>query len=90
MPDVEVGAGVLRAWIPAVLREASATIQGTVVEAMTVSVTGGEIQPARQPLGQGRLQAVVVGTGIVCCEVDKLVIDPMPSRTESLRFGTSL
>src|SRR2546425_9595184 len=74
MPDVEVAAGVLPFWMQAVLRGVSETIQGTVVEAMTVSVTGGEIQPVRKPLGQGRLQAVVVGSGIVCCEVDKLQI----------------
>src|SRR2546425_12302905 len=74
MPDVEVAAGVLPFWMQAVLRGVSETIQGTVVEAMTVRVTGGEIQPVRKPLGQGRLQAVVVGTGKVCHAVDVLQI----------------
>ena len=42
VPDVEVAVAVLQPWIQAVLRQVSETIQGTVVEAMTVRVTGGE------------------------------------------------
>ena len=41
---------------------------------MTVSVTSGERKPVRIPLGQGRLQAVVVGTGLVRDPVDKLQV----------------
>src|SRR5712691_8835905 len=41
---------------------------------MTVGVTNGEIQPVRHPLGQGRLQAVVIGTGKVIYEVNILQI----------------
>ena len=59
MPNVEVAAGVLPLLMPAVLWRKSLKIQGTVVEAMTVGVTRGEIQPVSSPLSQGRLQAVV-------------------------------
>jgi hypothetical protein len=45
VPDVEVAVAVLRARIQAALRKQSETIQGTVVETMTVRVTGGEISP---------------------------------------------
>src|SRR5579863_8969335 len=65
VPDVEVAAGVLVAWITGVLREEPVTIPGVVVEAMSVGVTAGEIKPVRNPLSQGRLQAVVVGNGII-------------------------
>src|SRR5216683_7756508 len=41
---------------------------------MTISVAGGETKPVRQPLGQGRLQAVVVGIGLVRLPVDKVQI----------------
>ncbi len=74
LPDVEVGAAVLPLWMRAVLREVSGTIQGGVVEAMSVRVTGGERKPVRNPLGQGRLQAVVIGTGIVRNLVDKVQV----------------
>ena len=39
---------------------------------MTESVTGGEGKPVRKPLGQGRLQTVVVGTAVVRGPVNKL------------------
>jgi hypothetical protein len=47
VPDVDVAAGVFRVWIPAILWKDALKIQGTVVEAMTVGVTGGEIQNER-------------------------------------------
>src|SRR5260370_34041402 len=72
VPDTEGAAAVLPLWIGAVLREVSGSIQGTVVEAMTVRVAGSERQPVRSPLGQGGLQAVVVGTAIVRDLVDKI------------------
>ena len=58
----------------AVLWCLSLEIQGTVVEAMTVGVTSGEIQPVRNPLGQGRLQAVVVRMGSIRLFVNYLEI----------------
>jgi hypothetical protein len=45
-------------------------ILGTGVKAMTVRVTGREFQPVRQPLGQRRLQAVVIRTGFIIYEVN--------------------
>src|SRR2546426_2551964 len=60
--------------MPAVLRSERKTIQGTVVQAMAVGVAGLEGNPARKPLGQGRLQAIVVGTRIVLRLVDELQI----------------
>src|SRR5437870_5903640 len=57
--------------MPAVLRSSRKTIQGTVVQAMAVGVAGLESNSAGKPLGQGRLQAVVVGTRIVLRLVDK-------------------
>jgi len=74
VPDVEVAAGVLQVRTGAVLRSESVKIQGTAVEAMTVGVAGGEVQTVRYPLGQGRLQAVVVGMGEVIYEVNILQI----------------
>ena len=41
---------------------------------MTVGVTGGEIQPVRSPLGQGRLQAVVVRMGMIRLIVNDLQV----------------
>src|SRR4029077_9461053 len=38
---------------------------------MTISVTGGEIQPVRHALGHGRLQAIVVGPGKIFRHVNK-------------------
>src|SRR4029077_19916872 len=70
VPDVEVAAGVLRASILGILWGDRLEVQGTVVEAMTVRVTCGEFQPVRSPLGQRRLQAVVVGTVEVIYEVN--------------------
>jgi hypothetical protein len=88
MPDVEVAVAVLRARIQAVLRKQSETIQGTVVEAMTVRVTDRETQPVRQPLGKGGLQAVVIGTANVVCIVDVLQVgelggDGFPAKKSS-------
>jgi hypothetical protein len=71
VPDVKVTAGVLRPWIRTVLREPSETIQGTVAQAMTISVTGGERKSVRSALGQRDLQAVVIRTGIVRHLIDK-------------------
>ena len=71
MTDVEIAAGVLGPWVGAVLGEQSPTIQGTVVQAVGVRVAGNERQPVREPLRQGRLQAVVVGMGIVGSPVDE-------------------
>src|SRR5579863_4691883 len=80
VPDVEVAAGVLRRCVIGVLRHVSVySIQGAVVQAMSVGVTGGEIQPVGNPLGQGRLQAVVVGTG----KVRDLVDIPQVGEAES-------
>ena len=45
VPDIEVAAAVFGPGFRVVLREVSGTIQGTVVQAMTVGVTGGERQP---------------------------------------------
>src|SRR5258708_21322451 len=39
---------------------------------MPVRITDGEIQPVRSPLGQSRLQAVVVRTGKIIYEVNIL------------------
>src|SRR6202790_5475534 len=74
VPNVEVAAGVLPLLMRAVLWRESLKIQGTVVEAMTVGVTNGEIQPVRQPLCQGRLQAVVVRMGGILLFVNYLQI----------------
>src|SRR6266446_7846964 len=71
MPDVGVAVGILQLRMPAVLRRARKTIQRTVVQAMAVGVAGFERNPAGKPLGQGGLQAVVVGTRIVLRLVDK-------------------
>src|SRR6266571_8064291 len=60
--------------MPAVLRSSRKTIQGAVVQTMAVSVAGLEENPARKPLGQGRLQAVVVGTRKVLRLVNELQI----------------
>src|SRR2546422_10748237 len=65
--------------MPAVLRSERKTIQGTVVQAMAVGVAGLEGNPARKPLGQGRLQAVVVGTRKVLRLVDELQIRELSS-----------
>src|ERR1700694_4278104 len=88
MADIEVAAAVLTLWMVAILRELSGTMQGAVVEAMTVSVTGGERQPVRSPLGQGRLQAVVVGTGIVRHVVDNLQVWEARIRTSAVSDGS--
>ena len=74
VPDVEVAGGVFPIRIPAVLRLPAETIQGTIVQAMTVGITRGEIKPVGKPLSQGRLQAVVVGPGIVLYMVDILKV----------------
>ena len=74
VPNVEVAAAVLPLWMRAVLWSLSLEIQGTVVEAMTVGVTSGEIQPVKIPLGQGRLQAVVVRMGGIRLFVNYLEI----------------
>src|SRR5260370_15639763 len=71
VPHVEVAAAITCPRIPAVLRERSETILGTVVQAMTVGVTGGEIQPVSNALGQGGLQAIVGGVAVVRRLVDK-------------------
>ena len=71
MPDVGVAAGILQLRMPAVLRSERKTIQGTVVQAVAVGVAGLEGNPARKPLGQGRLQAVVVGMRKVLRLVDE-------------------
>jgi len=47
---------------------------GNRCQAMTVGVTSGEIQPVRSPLGQGRLQAVVVRMGSILLFVNYLEI----------------
>src|SRR3989454_1000943 len=47
------------------------TVQGAVVQTMAVGVAGLEGNPARKPLGQGRLQAVVVGMRKVLRLVDE-------------------
>src|SRR5712691_8671491 len=60
--------------MPAVLRSSRKTIQGTVVQAMAVGVAGLESNSTGNPLGQGRLQAVVVGTRIVLGLLDELQI----------------
>ena len=52
VPNVEVAAGVLRFLIPAILRGESLKIQGTIVEAMPVGVTNGEVQAVSRPLRQ--------------------------------------
>ena len=65
MPDVEVARSVFRPGVQAVLRKVSEAAQRTVVQAVTISVASSERDPVGEPLGQGRLQAVVVGTGIV-------------------------
>src|SRR5579863_5610545 len=93
VPDVEVAAGVLGRRIIGVLREGSETAYGTVVQAMTVSVTGGEIQPVRQPLGQGGLQAVEVGISVVRLPVDKLQIGEfgaVGTDAVAVRIGSAL
>src|SRR6202030_1429514 len=71
VPDVEVAVAVLQIRTGAMLQIGSETIQGSVVEAMTVGVTGGEIQPVRHALGHGRLQAIVVGPGKILREVNE-------------------
>src|SRR2546427_812802 len=60
--------------MPAVLRSSRKTIQGAVVQTMAVGVARLEGNPARKPLGQGRLQTVVVGTRQVLRLVDELQI----------------
>src|SRR5260370_27685074 len=60
--------------MPAVLRSERKTIQGTVVQAMAVSVAGLESNSAGKPLGQCRLQAVVVGTRKVLRLVDEVQV----------------
>ena len=60
--------------MPAVLRSERKTIQGTVVQAMAVGVAGLESDSAGKPLGQGRLQAVVVGTRKVLRLVDEVKV----------------
>src|SRR5438034_10530474 len=60
--------------MPAVLRCSRKTVQGAVVQTMAVGVAGLESNSAGKPLGQGRLQAVVVGTRIVLRLVDELQI----------------
>src|SRR5437870_4376526 len=57
--------------MPAVLRSSRKTVQGAVVQTMAVGVAGLEGNPARKPLGQGRLQTVVVGTYKVLRLVDE-------------------
>src|SRR6266446_6432704 len=57
--------------MPAVLRSERKTIQGTILQAMAVGVAGLESNSAGKPLGQGRLQAVVVGTRKVLRLVDE-------------------
>src|ERR1019366_2516441 len=74
VPHVEVAASVFRSGIRAVLREIGRTIQGIVVQAMTVGVTGDERKPVRSTLGKGHLHAVVVGIGNVRFLVDKVQI----------------
>jgi hypothetical protein len=58
----------------AVLRSERNTIQGAVVQAMAVGVARPEGNPAREPLGQGCLQAVVVGTHKVRRLVDEVQV----------------
>ena len=74
MPDIEIAVAVLRPRIQAALRKQSEPIEGTIVEAVAECVTGSERQPLGKPLGQGRLQAVVVGMGIVSRLVDKVQV----------------
>src|SRR6266699_1578841 len=87
MPHVVIAAGVFRAGVQAVLGEVPETAQGTVVQAMTVSVTGGEIEPMAKPLGQGGLQAIVVGPAVVHRPVEIFQIGKFgPVRTVDIGF----
>src|SRR5260370_6335 len=70
VPDVEVAVGVLCLYVIAVLRQRSETVQGTFVQRMAVSVTGGEREAVSDALGEGGLQAVVVGIAVVGRVVD--------------------
>src|SRR5437588_3662840 len=76
--------------MPAVLRGARKTIQGTVVQAMAVGVAGLEGNPPRKPLGQGRLQAVVVGTRIVLRLVDELQVREFSTVRTDAGYGIGL
>src|SRR5437588_9035811 len=90
MPHVVIAAGVFRGGVQAVLREVPETAEGTVVQAMTVSVIGGEVKPVRKPLGQGGLQAVVVGSAIVHRPVDILQIGELGAVGTDSRDGVNL
>ena len=72
VPDIEVAGGVFRRRIQAVLRLPGETVQRTVVEAMPVGIPNGEVETVGEPLGQGCLQAVVVGVGVVLHVIDEL------------------
>src|SRR5262249_19043706 len=74
VPDVGVAAGILQPRTPAVLRSERKTVEGTVIQAMAVGVTGLERNPPRKSLGQCRLQAIVVGTHKVLRLVDEAQI----------------
>ena len=70
MPHVEVAVGILGRGIGAVLQIGPETIQRAVVQAMTVGIAGGEIQPVRNSLSYSGLQAIVVRTGKIFREVN--------------------
>src|SRR5437899_5287042 len=90
MPDVVIAAGVLRGGVQTVLGEVPETAEGTVVQAVTVCVTGSEIEPMAKPLGQGGLQAVVVGSAIVHRPVDILQIGELGAVGTDVRDGVTL
>ena len=74
VPGVEITVAVLQIRTRAVLREPVETAQGTVVEAMTVRVTGCKVQTVRSALGKGCLQAIVGGMAKVRILVDNVQI----------------
>src|SRR5437879_11922188 len=87
MPHVVIAAGVFRAGVQAVLGEVPETAEGTVVQAVPVGVAGGEVKPMAKPLGQGGLQAIVVGPAVVHRPVDIFQIGKFgPVRTVDIGF----
>src|ERR1700739_3466522 len=90
MPHVVIAAGVLRAWVQAVLGKVPETAQGTVVQAMSVSVASGEVKPIRKALGKVSLQAVVLGSAIVRRPVDILQIGELGDVGTEARDGVKL
>src|SRR5258706_4285939 len=71
MANVEVAVPVLAFYVGAVLRQRPKAVDGAVVETVAISVTGNERQAVRHPLGDGCLEAVVIGMSPVVCEVDE-------------------